>query len=247
MERPHGHSAMQRLARAPPMGRSVKTSGGWYDVNGHRQSPAHAVSCRWRVGHEQSPWPRLRSTQLPPGDPPDASPSRAASDGCSAVEAQTHFRSCESFFHVDPPPLAARQHMDATVALANTRLANLLDAHLNWGLSGAAGFIVAGGGIELQTETPLALITVRSDRAWAPASWSEPLPSRKPACPWVQLLGDGGYPRQGTVATSISIGKPGARAGARRHRKIRHCPPLEFFAPALTYSRAGRAPLVSLK
>lgn len=52
--------------------------------------------------------------------------------------------------HIYPPYLTAQQDMDGATSVANPRLANLLDAQLNWGLSGAARLAMVSRGVELQ-------------------------------------------------------------------------------------------------
>ncbi len=40
--------------------------------------------------------------------------------------------------------------MDTPIAIPHSRLANLLDASFEWGLSGAAGFVMVGRRVEPQ-------------------------------------------------------------------------------------------------
>ena len=55
-----------------------------------------------------------------------------------------------SLLHIYPPSPTTQQDMDTAVSVANTRLAYLLYAQLNWGLSGAAGLVMVSRGVELQ-------------------------------------------------------------------------------------------------
>jgi hypothetical protein len=49
---------------------------------------------------------------------------------------------------VDPPTLAAQQHMNPPIAIAHPRLANLLDPLFEHGLSGATRFIMVARRVE---------------------------------------------------------------------------------------------------
>jgi len=53
--------------------------------------------------------------------------------------------------HVDVPAVTAQLHMDASIAMANARLANLPDPSLKWGLTGAEGLVMVGRRIDLRT------------------------------------------------------------------------------------------------
>ena len=52
--------------------------------------------------------------------------------------------------HVDLPPFAAKKNVDATMAIADARLADLTNAGFDAGLLAAAGFVVLGRGVHLQ-------------------------------------------------------------------------------------------------
>jgi hypothetical protein len=52
--------------------------------------------------------------------------------------------------HVDLPSLAAQKHVDAPVAVAHARLADLFDAGFDAGLLAAAGFVMIGRTIEFE-------------------------------------------------------------------------------------------------
>jgi hypothetical protein len=51
---------------------------------------------------------------------------------------------------VDLPPLAAQKDMNAPVAVADARLANLLDAGFKTGLLATTGFVMVGRTIEFE-------------------------------------------------------------------------------------------------
>ncbi len=52
--------------------------------------------------------------------------------------------------HVDQPTFAAQQHVDASIAVANPRFADLPDPLFQAGLTGATGFVMVSRGIEPQ-------------------------------------------------------------------------------------------------
>src|SRR5215468_11926274 len=74
--------------------------------------------------------------------------------GCFVAQLQAHLAIDPiGLLVVDPPTFTAKQHMHAPIAVANPRLADLLDPSFEHGLSGAARLVVVGGRVEQQHPT----------------------------------------------------------------------------------------------